>query len=150
MNYSTPSEILVRILKGNGFHETTVTYWRDHWERLQTSPYDPHTMKRTFKYKQAHRLWLYFEYTNLKIAVDGEYYDFEIQQPDDVKALIAFFQLYRSDRQRIFPAFRSYGLPGLVELARREIKRHTTTSEIRFKENFHQVVLPVSLSGEKI
>ncbi len=91
---------LVNVLLRHGFIEKTAKLFAGDAQRLNdTAVYDPHTMKRVFAYKRFYYNRIFFDYNNIRILLNNEPIESNLQFTElELRSILTFFSL-KSDEK---------------------------------------------------
>jgi hypothetical protein len=91
------SQELVDLLLANGFVEDTQVNYPEHAARLKDKAYDPHGMKRHFKFPGT-REKVYFDYINMRLPGNNDRYKIT---EEELRSMIAYLRLSATDRSAL-------------------------------------------------
>jgi len=89
------SQELVDLLLNFGFQEDTHVNYPEHSKRLNSGPYDPHGMKRHFKFPGTKET-IYFDYINMRFPTSVDLYSVT---EDELKSILTYVSLSSVDRR---------------------------------------------------
>jgi hypothetical protein len=132
------SQGLVDILLNFGFQEDTHVNYPEHSKRLNNGPYNPHGMKRHFRFPGTKET-IYFDYINMRLPTNIDLYSVT---EDELKSILTYVSLSSADRRGLEnDRYNALSIPEIITRMKATPRLYSTALNKRIKDKFDAVEL---------
>jgi len=132
------SQELVDILLNFGFQEDTHINYPEHSKRLNNDYYNPHGMKRHFRFPGTKET-IYFDYINMRLPTNIDLYGVT---EDELKSILTYVSLSSADRRGLEnDRYNALSIPEIITRMKAIPRLYSTALNKRIKDKFDAVEL---------